>query len=76
MFVAMSDRRVKTLIVLSFHEGGRDVVAKYLGPDASKMRGYDGFKLEVIDSPDKTYNLASAHMLGSILTRYMTTNFP
>jgi pimeloyl-ACP methyl ester carboxylesterase len=75
-FRGLSDRGVETLIVLSAKEGGRDLVARYLGADGERMQSRRGFALEIVGAPDNTYTLASETTLGPILQQYMRSRFP
>jgi pimeloyl-ACP methyl ester carboxylesterase len=76
-FQAMSDRGVETLMVLSFDDGGLDMVSGYLGTDARKMRGRRNFVFQVMDDADHTFTtLASQGKLLAMLTGYMSRCFP
>jgi alpha-beta hydrolase superfamily lysophospholipase len=76
-FAAMSDRGVESLMVLSFDDGGLDMIAAYLGADASRMRGRKNFDFRVIDDADHTFTTLSAQeTLRTLLTDYAATRFP
>jgi pimeloyl-ACP methyl ester carboxylesterase len=76
-FGAMCDRGVESLMVLSFDDGGVDMVAEYLGSDARKMRGRKNFSFKIVDGADHTFTtLASQDTLRELLTGYFTTRFP
>jgi alpha-beta hydrolase superfamily lysophospholipase len=77
VFRSLCERGVESLLVLSFMDGGLDMVARYLGDDARRMRGYDNFSLHVIDDADHTFTtIASQEKLTKILADYLTTHFP
>ncbi len=76
-FGAMCDRGVESLMVLSFDDGGVDMVAEYLGSDARKMRGRKNFSFKIVDGADHTFTtLASQSTLRDLLTSYAATRFP
>jgi alpha-beta hydrolase superfamily lysophospholipase len=75
-FRAVSDRGVQSLMVLSFEDSGVDMVARYLGTDARKMRGRKNFSFIVVDGADHTFmTLASQSKLRDILNTYVSTLF-
>jgi alpha-beta hydrolase superfamily lysophospholipase len=76
-FVAISDRGTDSLLVSSFDDGGVDMVTRYLGTEARKMRGRSNFSFRVVEGADHTFKtLASQQMLREILVEYLTTLFP
>jgi pimeloyl-ACP methyl ester carboxylesterase len=76
-FGAMCDRGVESLMVLSFDDGGVDMIAEYLGSDARKMRGRKNFSFRIVDGADHTFTtLASQNTLRELLTSYAVTLFP
>lgn len=75
-FRAMCSRGVESLLVLGFSDGGLDMVARYLGNDARRMRGYRNFSMLVLDDADHTFtSLEAQDKLQSILAEYMRTRF-
>jgi alpha-beta hydrolase superfamily lysophospholipase len=76
-FGTMCDRGVESLMVLSFDDGGVDMVAGYLGSDARKMRGRKNFSFKIVEGADHTFKtIASQSTLRELLTSYATTRFP
>jgi alpha-beta hydrolase superfamily lysophospholipase len=76
-FRTMCDRGTLSLIVYSFNDAGLDMIARYLGHSARRMRGRSNFALEVVDGADHTFmRLASQRQLKDIVARYMSTHFP
>jgi alpha-beta hydrolase superfamily lysophospholipase len=76
-FGTICDREVESLMVLSFDDGGVDMVARYLGNDARRMRGRKNFTFKVVEGGDHTFKtIASQRMLRDIVTSYVTTHFP
>jgi alpha-beta hydrolase superfamily lysophospholipase len=76
-FVAISDRGTDSLLVSSFDDGGVDMVTRYLGTDARKMRGRSNFSFRVVEGADHTFKtLASQRMLRETLADHVTTLFP
>jgi hypothetical protein len=64
-------------MVLSFDDGGVDMVAGYLGSDARKMRGRKNFSFKIVEGADHTFKtIASQSTLRELLTSYATTRFP
>jgi alpha-beta hydrolase superfamily lysophospholipase len=75
-FVAMSRRGVESLLVQS-NDGGLDVIERYLGTDAVRMRGRRGFALQMAVDADHTFSsLASQRTLYDLVARYLRTRFP
>ncbi len=75
-FGAMCDRGVESLMVLSFEDGGLDMVARYLGSDAHRMRRRKNFKFEIVDGSDHTFtSMASQTLLRELLVKYVTDTF-
>ncbi len=75
-FRALCDRGVQTLMVLAFDDGGLDMVARYLGKDARRLRGQSRFALQILGSVDHTFTtLASQQLLHQTLTRYLSEHF-
>jgi thiamine pyrophosphokinase len=75
-FRAMCARGVESLLVLGFSDGGLDMVARYLGHDARRMRGYTNFEMLVLDDADHTFtSLKAQEKLRWILAEYMSTRF-
>ena len=73
----MCDRGVQSLLVSSFNDGGLDMITRYLGNDARKMRGRKEFALEIPSGADHTFSsLASHKILSGIITRYLNRHFP
>jgi pimeloyl-ACP methyl ester carboxylesterase len=71
-FVATCERGIASLIVSASNDGGLDVVAAHLGPDASWLRGRPGFALEIVEDGDHTFtSRASQRTLRGIVARYM-----
>ena len=76
-FRAMSDRGVETLMILSFDDGGVDMIAQYLGTDARKMLGRKGFEFEILEGVDHSFQtVASQGVLRGKLTTYARSRFP
>jgi alpha-beta hydrolase superfamily lysophospholipase len=76
-FGAICDRGVESLLVLSFEDGGVDMVAGYLGTDARKMRGRKNFSFEIVDGADHIFTTtASQVVLRELLRRYLSSRFP
>lgn len=76
-FLSLGARGVQSLMVFSFVDGGLDTIARYLGPDASRMQGKKGFAIEIVDGVDHTFrSLGSQERLVGILTQYMRAHFP
>ncbi len=76
-FRRLCERGVVSLLALSIEDGGLDMIARYLGNDARRMRGYDNFALQVIDDADHTFTtLASRDNLRLLLVRYLAAHFP
>jgi len=75
-FRSMGDRGLQSLVVLSFNDGGLDMIARYLGTDASRMRGEKQFVLEILQDGDHTFtNRPSRLRLREILRTYLGTRF-
>jgi alpha-beta hydrolase superfamily lysophospholipase len=75
-FVALCERGVESLLVSCFSDGGLDTIARYLGSDARRMRGYDRFALDIVPDADHTFtSLASQRTLSRILRRYLAERF-
>jgi alpha-beta hydrolase superfamily lysophospholipase len=76
-FHAICDRGIPSLLLFSFNDGGLDMIARYLGNDARRMRGRKEFVLEIADGTDHTFtSLESQRMLSEALTGYVTRHFP
>jgi hypothetical protein len=76
-FAAMCDRGTDSLLVSSFDDGGVDMVARYLGTDARRMRGRQNFAFRILQGADHTFKtLASQQRLCDLLTAYVTSHFP
>jgi alpha-beta hydrolase superfamily lysophospholipase len=76
-FRTMCDRGTLSLIVFSFNDGGLDMIARYLGHSARRMRGRANFSLEVVDGADHTFTrLAAQRKLKDIVARFMRAQFP
>jgi alpha-beta hydrolase superfamily lysophospholipase len=76
-FNEMCDRGVQSLLVSSFSDGGLDMITRYLGNDARKMRGRKEFTLEIPNGADHTFSsLASQKILSGIIKRYLNRHFP
>jgi alpha-beta hydrolase superfamily lysophospholipase len=76
-FNEMCDRGVQSLLVSSFTDGGLDMITRYLGSGARKMRGRKEFALEIPTGADHTFSsLASQKILLRIITRYLNRHFP
>jgi len=68
---------MESLLVLSFDDGGVDMVTQYLGTDARRMRGRKNFSFQIVDGTDHTFTtIASQVILREILTNYLSTRFP
>ncbi len=75
-FHSMSARGVETLVVLSFDDGGVDMIAQYLGTDARRMRGRKNFQFEIFEGSDHAFQtLASQQVLRDQLVRFVTSRF-
>jgi alpha-beta hydrolase superfamily lysophospholipase len=75
-FRAMSARGVETLVILSFDDGGVDMIQTYLGADGRKMRGRKHFEMEIIEGLDHAFqSLESQQVLADKLTRYARARF-
>jgi alpha-beta hydrolase superfamily lysophospholipase len=76
-FNELCDRGVQSLLVSSFTDGGLDMITRYLGNDARKMRGRKEFALEIPVGADHTFSsLASQKILLRIITSYLNRHFP
>jgi alpha-beta hydrolase superfamily lysophospholipase len=76
-FGVICDREVKSLMVLSFDDGGVDMIARYLGNDARRMRGRKNFTFKIVEGGDHTFKaVASQKMLRDLVTSHVTTHFP
>jgi pimeloyl-ACP methyl ester carboxylesterase len=76
-FGEMCDRGIASLMVLSFNDSGLDMIARYLGDNARRMRGRRNFALEILDGSDHTFTATpSQRILSQILTTYLSTHFP
>lgn len=76
-FKDLSGRGVASLVVVGFQDGGLDVVAKYLGPDARRMRGRRNFALEILKGVDHTFTTAlSRRRLSDLLKRQLDASAP
>jgi alpha-beta hydrolase superfamily lysophospholipase len=76
-FVTMCHRGVESLMVFSFVDGGLDMIAKYLGHDASRMKGKKHFSLDIVDGVDHTFrSMASQERLRAIVAGFATTHYP
>jgi alpha-beta hydrolase superfamily lysophospholipase len=76
-FGAMCDRGVESMMVLSFDDGGVDMVAEYLGSDARKMGGRKNFSFKIVDGADHTFKtITSQTKLRDLLTNYVESRFP
>jgi pimeloyl-ACP methyl ester carboxylesterase len=75
-FQAMCDRGAASLLVLGFDDGGLDMIARYLGHDARRMRGRKNFSLEIVEGADHTFGAAaSKQKLFELITRYLVAHF-
>ncbi len=74
-FHALCDRGVESLLVFSFNDGGLDMVAKYLGKDARKIRRKQ-FELEIVDRADHTFtSIESQAVLSGAIRGYLQAHF-
>ena len=63
-------------MVLGFEDGGLDMIARYLGRDARRMRGRRNFVLRILSSVDHTFTtIESQGQLRQALAEYLTTRF-
>jgi hypothetical protein len=73
----MGERGVESLLVFSFVDGGLDMIAKYLGHDASRMQGKRHFALDIVDGVDHTFrSLASQERLRELVRSFAATRYP
>ena len=76
-FQAMCDRGAASLLVVSFDEGGLDMIARHLGHNARKMRGNKLFSLQIVEGADHTFGEGdSKRRLHEILLGYLDAHFP
>jgi pimeloyl-ACP methyl ester carboxylesterase len=76
-FVALSERGVSSLVVLSFEDAGIDELERHLGPNARRMRGRANFRLEIIDDADHVFTRVGAQRaLHDLVTAYIAETFP
>lgn len=75
-FLELCDRGVETLMVLSFDDGGVDMVAGYLGTDARRLRTRTNFSFKIVEGADHTFSsVKSQRILHDLLTTYLETRF-
>ncbi len=75
-FHAICDRGVHSLMVFSDEDGGLDMVTRYLGTEARRMRCREGFSIQVARRVGHTFtSLASQQRLHEIVARYVTAHF-
>jgi alpha-beta hydrolase superfamily lysophospholipase len=72
---AMCDRGLASLFVLGDDDGGRDMIAKYLGDNACRLRGHKNFAYEIVDGAEHTFSGASKQKLDAILMSYLSAHF-
>jgi hypothetical protein len=76
-FHALCDRGVRSLLVSSFDDGGLDMIARYLGSGARRMRGRPEFELRVVEGTDHTFtSLAAQRRLEGVIGGYLERWFP
>jgi alpha-beta hydrolase superfamily lysophospholipase len=76
-FRAMSDAGVRTLVVLSFEDSGVDMIARYLGSGARRLRGHRNFEMKIIEGIDHAFeSSASQAVLRREILGYVTSRFP
>ncbi|MBS2024567.1 MAG: hypothetical protein JST92_19370, partial [Deltaproteobacteria bacterium] len=54
-FKAAARRGAESLLVFSGGDEGLDLVFLHLGGGAAAMKGFDNFKLEIVEGPDHTF---------------------
>jgi hypothetical protein len=76
-FNELCDRGVQSLLVSSFNDGGLDMITRYLGNDARRMRARKEFTLEIPSGADHTFSsLVSQKILSEIIGKYLSRHFP
>jgi len=73
---AMCDRGLASLFVLGDDDGGRDLIAKYLGDNACRLQGHKNFAYEIVEGAEHTFAGASEQKLVDILVSYLSAHFP
>jgi hypothetical protein len=76
--IEFSDRTgVESLLIFSFNDGGLDMIERYLGSGARKMRGRHNFVLEIVDDADHTFApRASQVAVRNLIVKAVRTKFP
>jgi pimeloyl-ACP methyl ester carboxylesterase len=75
-FVALSERGVASLLVLSFEDAAIDELERHLGRNARRMRGRSNFRLEIIDDADHVFTRVDAQRaLHDLVTGYIAETF-
>jgi alpha-beta hydrolase superfamily lysophospholipase len=76
-FHAVCDRGVRSLMVFSETDGGLDMVARYLGTDARRMKRRKNFAIEVATGVDHTFaSIDSQRRLREFVGKYFALHFP
>ena len=76
-FSTLSDRGLRSLLVMSSNDGGLDMIEKHLGREACKMRGRENFRLAIVEGADHTFTaFASQRELCALVTSFVEEAFP
>jgi alpha-beta hydrolase superfamily lysophospholipase len=76
-FDEMCDRGTAAFLLSSFDDGGVDMIERYLGTNARKMRGRHNFSFHIVERADHTFRtLASQRLLRDTLTDYVRALVP
>jgi pimeloyl-ACP methyl ester carboxylesterase len=76
-FGALCDRGVESLIALSSADGGLDMIGRYLGDEAAKVKGRKNFSLEILEGTDHTFTPEGAQrVLRELVTSFVTLRCP
>jgi len=72
-FGALCDRGAESLIALSSDDGGLDMIGRYLGDEAAKMKGRKNFSLEILEGTDHTFTPVGAQrVLREMVASFVT----
>jgi alpha-beta hydrolase superfamily lysophospholipase len=75
-FRTVSERKVESLLVFSFMDGGLDMIEQHLGRGAAKMRKRPNFSLQIVPDADHTFTSVDAQrrvhdlIVQSVLARF------